>query len=93
MGRRSISSEIFDNESVIEFGVPNKTIEDVKSPPAGLGLGSSVQLFDIEHSTVVEQERIVGIQQWLVFVCIIILAVMDSFNATILIPAIPVRLS
>ncbi|CAG8195873.1 unnamed protein product [Penicillium salamii] len=89
MGRRSISSEIFDNESVIEFGVPNKTIEDVKSPPAGLGLGSSVQLFDIEHSTVVEQERIVGIQQWLVFVCIIILAVMDSFNATILIPAIP----
>ncbi|CAG7919595.1 unnamed protein product [Penicillium olsonii] len=87
MGRHS-TSEIFDNESKIDFGVPSKSLED-KSPPAGLGLGSSVQLFDIEQSSIVEEERIVGVQQRLVFICIIVLATMDSFNSTILIPAIP----
>ncbi|KAJ5339530.1 Major facilitator superfamily domain general substrate transporter [Penicillium brevicompactum] len=87
MGRHSTTSEIFDNESKIDFGVPNKTVQNVTSHPAGLGLGSSVQLFDNE-ATIVEEQRIFGIQQTLVFICIIILTVMDSLNATILMPGI-----
>jgi hypothetical protein len=91
MGRQSIASEIYDNESKINFGVPDsvKSVDDVNSHPAGLGLGSSIQLFETEP-TVDEQERRFGIQQWLIFICIVILAMMDSFNATILIPALPV---
>lgn len=89
MGRHSTPSEIFDIESKTDFGVPNKTIQNVTSHPAGLGLGSTVQLFENE-ATIVEEERISGIQQWLVFVCIVILAIMDSLNATILIPGISV---
>lgn len=94
MGRHSTASEIFDNESKINFGVPDsvKSVDDVNSHPAGvgLGLGSSIQLFETEP-IVEEQERRFGVQQWLVFICIVILAMMDSFNATILIPALPVR--
>lgn len=90
MGRHSTASEIFDNESKIDFGVPNtKSVEDVTCHPAGLGLGSSIQLFE-NQPTIEEQERRFGVQQWLVFICIIIMAVMDSFNATVLIPALPV---
>lgn len=90
MGRHSTASEIFDNESKIDFGVLNtKSVEDVTCHPAGLGLGSSIQLFE-NQPTIEEQERRFGVQQWLVFICIIIVAVMDSFNATVLIPALPV---
>lgn len=92
MGRHSTASEIFDNESKIDFGVPNtKSVEDVTCHPAGLGLSSSIQLFE-NQPTIEEQERRFGVQQWLVFICIIIVAVMDSFNATVLIPALPVSL-
>jgi hypothetical protein len=93
MGRHSIASEIFDDESKFDFGVPDSIKGvGVNSHPAGLGLGSSIQLFETEP-TAEEQERRFGVQQWLVFICIVILAMMDSFNATFLIPALPVSFS
>jgi hypothetical protein len=91
MGRHSLASEIFDDESKIDFGVPDSVKRVDDSHLAGLGLGSSVQLFETDP-TDEEQERRFGIQQWLVFICIVILAMMDSFNATVLIPALPVSL-
>jgi hypothetical protein len=88
MGRHSIASEIFDNESKIDFGVRDSvlTIDEVTPYPP---LGSSIQLFEREPSPE-EQEWCFGVREWLVFVCIVILSMMDSFNATSLIPALPV---
>lgn len=88
MGRRSIAEEIYENESKINFGVPDsiQSVDDVTTNPA---LGSSIQLFERESSPDEEKRRL-GIREWLIFICIVILAMMDSFNATILIPALPV---
>jgi hypothetical protein len=83
MGRHSISSELFDNDSKIDFGVRDSV--ETPYPP----LGSSIQLFESEPSPE-EQQWIFGVREWLVFVCIVILSMMDSFNATSLIPALPV---
>ncbi|KAJ5491972.1 Major facilitator superfamily domain general substrate transporter [Penicillium expansum] len=87
MGRHSIAEEIYDNESKINFGVPDsvRSVDDVTHNPA---LGSSIQLFESDPSTE-EQQRRIEVREWLVFICIVILAMMDSFNATILIPALP----
>lgn len=88
MRRHSIAEEIYDNESKINFGVPDsvRSVDDVTHNPA---LGSSIQLFESDPSTE-EQQRRIEVREWLVFICIVILAMMDSFNATILIPALPV---
>ncbi|KAJ5804448.1 uncharacterized protein N7518_000751 [Penicillium psychrosexuale] len=87
MGRRSIAEEIYDNESKINFGVPDsvRSLDGMTQNPA---LGSSIQLFESEPSAE-EQQRRFEVREWLVFICIVILAMMDSFNATILIPALP----
>ncbi|KAJ5807358.1 hypothetical protein N7447_010814 [Penicillium robsamsonii] len=87
MGRHSIAEEIYDNESKINFGVPDsvRSMDGAMHNPA---LGSSIQLFEREPS-LEEQQRRFEVREWLVFICIIILAMMDSFNATILIPALP----
>jgi hypothetical protein len=85
MGRHSIASELFDNESKIDFGVRDSVDDATPYPP----LGSSIQLFESEPSPE-EQQWIFGVREWLVFVCIVILSMMDSFNATSLIPALPV---
>lgn len=88
MGRHSIASEIFDNESKIDFGVRDSvlTVDDVTPYPP---VGSSIQLFESEPLPE-EQAWRFGVREWLVFVCIVILSMMDSFNATSLIPALPV---
>lgn len=88
MGRPSIAEEIYDNESKINFGVPGsvRSLDDVTHNPA---LESSIQLFESDPSTK-EQQRRIEVREWLVFICIVILAMMDSFNATVLIPALPV---
>ncbi|CAI7659062.1 unnamed protein product [Penicillium glandicola] len=87
MGRHSIAEEIYDNESKINFGVPDsvRSMDGMMHNPA---LGSSIQLFESDPSTE-EQQRRLEVREWLVFICIVILAMMDSFNATILIPALP----
>ncbi|EKV11107.1 MFS multidrug transporter, putative [Penicillium digitatum PHI26] len=87
MGRPSIAEEIYDNESKINFGVPGsvRSLDDVTHNPA---LESSIQLFESDPSTK-EQQRRIEVREWLVFICIVILAMMDSFNATVLIPALP----
>jgi hypothetical protein len=88
MGRHSLVEDIYDNQSKINFGVPDsvRSEDDVTQNPA---LGSSIQLFDSEPSAE-EQKRRFEVREWLVFICIVILAMMDSFNATVLIPALPV---
>ncbi|KAJ5496495.1 Major facilitator superfamily domain general substrate transporter [Penicillium fimorum] len=87
MGRHSIAEEIYDNEFKINFGVPDsvRSVDGTMHNPA---LGSSIQLFEREPS-LEEQQRRFEVREWLVFICVIILAMMDSFNATILIPALP----
>ncbi|KAJ5782313.1 Major facilitator superfamily domain general substrate transporter [Penicillium paradoxum] len=87
MRRHSIAEEIYENETKINFGVPDsvRSMGDRTPNPA---LGSSIQLFESESSTEEEKRRL-GIRGWLVFICIVILAIMDSFNATVLIPALP----
>ncbi|KAJ5312784.1 hypothetical protein N7508_003614 [Penicillium antarcticum] len=87
MGRHSIASEIFDNESKIDFGVRDSvlTVDDVTPYPP---VGSSIQLFESEPLPEEHAWRF-GVREWLVFVCIVILSMMDSFNATSLIPALP----
>lgn len=87
MGRSSIAEEIFENETKINFGIPDSVRSADETP--NLALGSSIQLVESEPSPEEEKRRL-GIREWLVFICIIILAVMDSFNATVLIPALPV---
>ncbi|KAJ5757725.1 uncharacterized protein N7511_006419 [Penicillium nucicola] len=87
MGRHSIASEIFDNESKIDFGVRDSvlTVDDVTPYPP---LGSSIQLFESEPLPEDQAWRF-GVREWLVFICIVILSMMDSFNVTSLIPALP----
>lgn len=89
MGRRSIAEEIYDDESKINFGVPDSVRSVDGMTTHNPALGSSIQLFESDPSTE-EQKRRIEVQEWLVFICIVILAMMDSFNATILIPALPV---
>ncbi|KAJ5558213.1 Major facilitator superfamily domain general substrate transporter [Penicillium sp. DV-2018c] len=87
MKRQSIAEEIFENETKINFGVPD-SVRSVGDMTPNLTLRSPLQLFESEYS-LEEEKRRLGIRGWLVFVCIVILAMMDSFNATILIPALP----
>lgn len=88
MGLRSFDEDIYDNQPKINFGVPDsvRSDDDVTQNPA---LGSSIQLFESEPSAE-EQKRRLEVRDWLVFICIVVLAMMDSFNATVLIPALPV---
>ncbi|KAJ5250804.1 hypothetical protein N7489_001214 [Penicillium chrysogenum] len=87
MGLRSFDEDIYDNQPKINFGVPDsvRSDDDVTQNPA---LGSSIQLFESEPSAE-EQKRRLEVRDWLVFICIVVLAMMDSFNATVLIPALP----
>ncbi|CRL29345.1 Sodium:dicarboxylate symporter [Penicillium camemberti] len=88
MGRHSIAEEIYDDESKINFGVPDSVRSVDGMTTHNPALGSSIQLFESDPSTE-EQKRRIEVREWLVFICIVILAMMDSFNATILIPALP----
>lgn len=50
---------------------------------------STLQLFESE-SLPDEQQWRFGVRDWLVFICIVILAMMDAFDSTVMITMLPV---
>jgi len=50
---------------------------------------STIQLFESE-SLPEEQQWRFGVRDWLVFICIVILAMMDAFDSTVMITVLPV---
>lgn len=88
MGRPHIARDIFDNDSCTNLD-PRGSAQSVAEVKSGPGLGSAIQLFQCEPSPD-EQKWQPGVRDWLVFICIIILAMMDAFDATVLVPALPV---
>ncbi|KAJ5091981.1 hypothetical protein NUU61_006851 [Penicillium alfredii] len=86
MGRYKISRDIFDDEPKPNFGA-RTSVQSVDLMTPLPTLGSAIQLFDSGSPS--EEERRPEVRDWLVFICIVILAVMDSFDATVLIPAVP----
>lgn len=87
MGSPEIIQQYFDHESKTTLG-PNasvQSVDDVKHPAQE----STLQLFENEDPIDTQQWQ-PGVRDWLVFICIVILAMMDAFDATVLIPMLPV---
>lgn len=91
MGRPEITRDLFAHESKTELG-PRTSVHSVDDVTPNSALESTVQLFECEHSPDERQWR-PGVRDWLVFICIVILAMMDAFDATVLIPILPVGYS
>ncbi|KAJ5689928.1 hypothetical protein N7462_004320 [Penicillium macrosclerotiorum] len=87
MGHPAILQETFGLESKTnpDSRASVHSTEDGSPHPA---LDSTFQLFESEPSPEEQQWR-PGVRDWLVFISIVILAMMDSFDATVLIPALP----
>lgn len=89
MGYPVNASDIFfdnDSKSSLDFRASGQIAGEVKPLPR---LDSAIQLFQCEPSPQ-EQKWQPGVRDWLVFICIIILAMMDAFDATVLVPMLPV---
>ncbi|KAJ5995325.1 Major facilitator superfamily domain general substrate transporter [Penicillium waksmanii] len=86
MGSPELIQQYFGHESKTTLG-PNasvQSVDDVKHPAQE----STIQLFENEEPTDAQQWQ-PGVRDWLVFICIVILAMMDAFDATVLIPMLP----
>lgn len=79
---------IFDNDSKTSLA-PRASIQSADDGAPLPALGSTIQLFEIEPPPEEQQWR-PGVRDWLIFICIVILAMMDAFDATVLLPALPV---
>lgn len=88
MDRPKITRDLFAHESKTELD-PRKSVQSVDDVTPNSALESTVQLFESEPSPDEQQWR-PGVRDWLVFICIVILAMMDAFDATVLIPVLPV---
>lgn len=88
MGRPGNTRDLFANESKAELGTRTSvhSVDDVTPVSAP---ESTLQLFESECSPYEQQWR-PGVRDWLVFICIVILAMMEAFDATVLIPILPV---
>lgn len=86
MGHPEISEDTFGYESKTTLGLRN-SIDDVTPIPAQ---ESKLQLFETQPS-LEEQQWTPDLRDWLVFVNILILAMMDTFDATVMMPVLPVR--
>lgn len=80
--------DLFADESKTELDSRTSvnSSEDERSEPV---LDSTLQLFQSEAVSGKEQWR-PGVRDWLMFICIVTLAIMDAFDATVLIPVLPV---
>jgi hypothetical protein len=85
MGRPEISQDTFGYESKTTLDLRN-SVEDVTPIPAQ---ESRLHLFETQPSPE-EQQWTPDLRDWLVFVNILILAMMDSFDATVMLPVLPV---
>lgn len=88
MGRPEISQDLFAHLPKTDFG-PRTSVQSVDDVTPNSALESTIQLFDSELSSDEQQWR-PGVRDWLVFICIVILAMMDAYDATVLIPVLPV---
>lgn len=90
MGHRVISRDFIDYDTKVNFdaraSVHSVEDEETKTHPV---LGSTIQLFESEQPSD-DRRWQPGIRDRLVFICIIILAMMDAFDATVMIPVLPV---
>jgi hypothetical protein len=87
MGSPEIIQQYFGHESktTLDPNASVQSVDDVKHPAQE----STLQLFENEEPTDAQQWQ-PGVRDWLVFICIVILAMMDAFDATVLIPMLPV---
>lgn len=88
MRRPEITRDLFAHESKIELN-PRTSVHSVGDVTPNSALESTAQLFESEPSPDGQQWR-PNVRDWLVFICIVILAMMDAFDATVLIPVLPV---
>lgn len=88
MGSPEIIQQYFDHEPKVALGphASVQSVDDVKSDPAQ---ESTIHLFANEISTDSQEWR-PSVRDWLIFICIVILSMMDAFDATVLIPMLPV---
>lgn len=89
MGYPLISLQTFDNDSKLSFdpysSIHSLDVVRVTSPAQE----SKVHLVE-GYPSAEDTQWQPGVRDWLVFVCVIVLATMDAFDATILIPQLPV---
>ncbi|KAJ5243093.1 uncharacterized protein N7469_001420 [Penicillium citrinum] len=87
MGSPEIIQQYFDHEPKVALGphASVQSVDDVKSDPAQ---ESTIHLFANEISTDSQEWR-PNVRDWLIFICIVILSMMDAFDATVLIPMLP----
>ncbi|KAJ5160272.1 uncharacterized protein N7482_007276 [Penicillium canariense] len=87
MGLPEISQDAFRYESktTLNSRASLHSLDDVTPNPAQ---ESRLQLFQAESSYEEEQWRF-DVRDWLVFICIVIIAMMDAFDATVMIPVLP----
>lgn len=91
MGQPEITRDLFAHESKTELD-PRTSVHSVDDVTPSSTLESPVQLFESEPASDERSWR-PGVRDWLVFICIVILAMMDAFDATVLIPVLPVGCS
>lgn len=87
MGSPEVIQQFFDHESKSALGphASLQSVDDVKTDPAQ---DSKIHLFENEIPPDTQWRP--GVRDWLVFICIVIIAMMDAFDATVLIPMLPV---
>lgn len=88
MGRPTSLSDTFAIEPKSSFD-PRTSINSIDDGSPIPAQESRIQLFESEPSAEEQQWR-PGVRDWLVFICIVILAMMDAFDAAVLIPVLPV---
>ena len=87
MGHPDISQDTFGFESKTTLDLRNSVDDVTPVPPQPHE--SRLQLFETEPS-IQEQQWTPDLRDWLVFVNILIFAMMDTFDATVMIPVLPV---
>lgn len=88
MGRPEITQDLFAQDSKTELDTPT-SVHSVGDVTPNSALESTAQFLGSEASPDEQQWR-PDVRAWLVFICIVILAMMDAFDATVLIPVLPV---
>lgn len=63
-----------------------QSVDNVSFKPAG---DSTIQLFEGQTGSEEQQWR-PHVRDWLVFICVVILAMMDAFDSTVMITVLPV---
>lgn len=88
MGRPEIKQDRFLQDSKAELDT-HTSVHSVDDVTPNSALESAAQFLESQPSPDEQQWR-PDVRDWLVFICIIILAMMDAFDATVLIPVLPV---